>query len=207
MANILHIDTSPRGERSISRALSYEFITGWKDTHPGDTVTYRDLGHNPVPHVDESWIAAAFSPPEARTPELKEALKLSDSLIDEFLAADRYVFGVPMYNLNIPANFKAYIDQIVRVGRTFAVEENGYKGLVDSSKKVLIITSRADNFSPGTPLESYDFQEPYLRTILGFIGLTDVTFIHVQNLHMADEVRQKSLAAAREAIAQAVANW
>lgn len=207
MANILHIDSSPRGERSISRSLCYEFITSWKDTHPSDTVTYRDLGHHPVPHVDEAWIAAAFSPPDTHTPELAEAIKLSDSLIDEFIAADRYVFGVPMYNLNIPSTFKAYIDQIVRVGRTFAVDENGYKGLVDSSKKVLIITSRGGTFPPGTPFADYDYQEPYLRAILGFIGLTDVTFIHADGLNLGDDTRQKSLASAKEAIAQAVANW
>jgi FMN-dependent NADH-azoreductase len=207
MANILHIDSSPRGERSVSRALSYKFITSWKDTHPGDTVTYRDLGHNPVPHVDESWIAAAFTPPDARTPELVEAIKLSDSLIDELLAADRYVFGVPMYNLNIPSTFKAYIDQIVRVGRTFAVGANGYQGLVDSSKKALIITSRGGTFPAGTPAAAYDLQEPYLRIILGFIGITDVTFIHADSLNLGDEAREKSLAAAKSAIAQAVANW
>jgi FMN-dependent NADH-azoreductase len=207
MANILHIDSSPRGERSISRALSYEFITSWKNTHPDDTVTYRDLGHHPVPHVDESWIAAAFTPPDTHTPELAEAIKLSDSLIDEFLAADRYVFGVPMYNLNIPSTFKAYIDQIVRVGRTFAVDANGYKGLVDSSKKVLIITSRGGSFPPGTPFAAFDHQEPYLRAILGFVGLTDVTFIHADSLSLGDEARQQSLAAAREAIAKIVENW
>jgi len=207
MANILHIDSSPRGERSISRSLSYEFITSWKDAHPGDTVTYRDLGHHPVPHVDEAWIAAAFTPPETHTPELAEAIQLSNSLIDEFLAADRYVFGVPMYNLNIPSTFKAYIDQIVRVGRTFAVDENGYKGLVDSSKKVLIITSRGGTFPPGTPFADYDYQEPYLRAILGFMGLTDVTFIHADSLNLGDDARQQSLASAKEAIAQAVASW
>jgi FMN-dependent NADH-azoreductase len=207
MANILHIDSSPRGDRSISRALSYEFITSWKDTHPGDTVTYRDLGHNPVPHVDESWIAAAFTPPDARTPELVDAIKLSDSLIDELLAADRYVFGVPMYNLNIPSTFKAYIDQIVRAGRTFAVGENGYQGLVDSSKKALIITSRGGNFQPGTPAAAYDLQEPYLRTILGFIGITDATFINADSLNLGEAARYQSLAAAKSAIAEAVANW
>ncbi|MCG6138234.1 MAG: FMN-dependent NADH-azoreductase [Nostoc sp. LLA-1] len=207
MANILHIDTSPRGERSISRRLSYKFITSWKDTHLNDIVTYRDLGHHPVPHVDESWIAAAFTPPDNRTPELTEAIKLSDSLIDEFLAADRYVLGVPMYNFSIPSTLKAYIDQIVRVGRTFAVTENGYQGLVDNSKKVLIITSRGGSFRPGTPEAAYDYQEPYLRAIFGYMGLTDVTFIHADNLNAGDEARNKSLDAAHEAIAQAVANW
>ncbi|MBU7582089.1 MAG: FMN-dependent NADH-azoreductase [Nostoc sp. TH1S01] len=207
MANILHIDSSPRGERSISRSLSYEFVTSWKNTHPGDTVTYRDLGHHPVPHVDEAWIAAAFTPPDAHTPELAETIQLSDSLIDEFLAADRYVFGIPMYNLNIPSSFKAYIDQIVRVGRTFAIDANGYKGLVDSSKKVLIITSRGGSFAPGTPFAAYDYQEPFLRAILGFIGLIDVTFINAENLNSGDDARQQSLAAAKEAIAQTVASW
>ncbi|MCC5636677.1 FMN-dependent NADH-azoreductase [Nostoc sp. CHAB 5844] len=207
MANILHIDSSPRGERSISRSLTYEFITSWKDTHPGDTVTYRDLGHHPVPHVDELWIAAAFTPPDAHTPELAEAIKLSDSLIDEFLAADRYVFGIPMYNLNVPSTFKAYIDQIVRVGRTFALDGNGYKGLVNSSKKVLIITSRGGSFAPGTPFAAYDYQEPFLRAILGFIGLIDVTFIHADSLNSGDDARQQSLAYAKEAIAQVVTNW
>lgn len=207
MANILHIDTSPRGDRSISRALSYEFVTSWKDTHSGDTVTYRDLGRNPVPHVDESWIAAAFTPPDVRPPELTEAIKLSDGLIDELLAADRYVFGVPMYNLSIPSTFKAYIDQIVRVGRTFAIGEGGYKGLVDSSKKALVITSRGGTFPPGTPYAAYDLQEPYIRTIFGFIGITDITFIHADSLNLGDDAREKSLAAAKDAIAQAVASW
>lgn len=163
--------------------------------------------HNPVPHLDELWIAAAFTPPPARTPELVEAISLSDSLVDELLAADRYVFGIPMYNLNIPSTFKAYIDQIVRAGRTFAVDENGYQGLIDSSKKALIITSRGGTFAPGTPLEAYDFQEPYLRSIFGFIGITDITFIHADNLNSSDEAREKSLEAAKEAIADAVANW
>lgn len=207
MANVLHIDSSPRGDRSVSRALSYEFVTSWKDTHPDDTVTYRDLGRNPVPHVDESWIAAAFTPPDARTPELVEAIKLSDSLIDELLAADRYVFGVPMYNLSIPSTFKAYIDQIVRVGRTFAVDENGYKGLVDSSKKALVITSRGGAFRPGTPSAAYDLQEPYIRTIFGFMGIIDFTFIHADSLSLGDDARSKSLEAAKDAIARTVANW
>ncbi|MEA5581165.1 FMN-dependent NADH-azoreductase [Nodularia harveyana UHCC-0300] len=207
MTNLLHIDASPRGERSISRGLSSEFVTSWKNTHPGVNVNYRDLGRNPVPHVDESWIAAAFTPPDTRTPEMNAAIKLSDELVDEFLAADYYVFGVPMYNLSIPSTFKAYIDQIVRVGRTFAMAENGYKGLVDSSKKVLIITSRGGTFPPGTPAEAYDQQVPYLRTILGFVGLTDVTFIHADSLNMGDQPRQNSLAAAKDAIAQIVSNW
>lgn len=206
MAHILHIDSSPRGERSISRMLSQEFISGWKAAHPEDTVTYRDLGRHPVPFVSETWIAAAFSPPDTHTPELTEALRISNELIDELLAADRYVFGVPMHNLAIPATFKAYIDQIVRAGRTFAVTEAGYKGLVEG-KKALILTAEGGQYRPGMPTESYNFQEPYLRGILGFMGITDVTFIHGDGLSLGDEVRKKSLAEAKEAIQQAIATW
>jgi FMN-dependent NADH-azoreductase len=207
MAHILHIDSSPRGDRSFSRKFSYEFITSWKTAHPDDTVTYRDLGHNPVPHVDESWIAAAFSPPQTRSPELNQAIKISDELVDEFLAADRYVFGVPMYNFNVPSTFKAYIDQIVRVGRTFAVTEQGaFQGLV-SGKKMLIVTARGGSFTQGSPAAPYDYQEPYLKALFGFLGITDISLIHVENLSAGDDVRDQSLAQAQEAIAQAVASW
>ncbi len=207
MAHILHIDSSPRGERSFSRQFSYEFITSWKTSHPGDTVTYRDLGHNPVPHVDEAWIAAAFTPPQVRTPELAQAIELSDTLVNEFLAADRYVFGVPMYNFNVPSTFKAYIDQIVRVGRTFAIgDQGGYQGLVEG-RKMLIVTARGGSFTLGSPAAPFDYQEPYLRAIFGFLGITDISFIHVENLAAGEDARKQSFAKAHEAIAQAVASW
>ncbi|MBN3926126.1 FMN-dependent NADH-azoreductase [Nostoc sp. NMS4] len=205
MVNILHIDSSPRGERSHSRELSKEFVSGWRAAHPEDAIVYRDLGHYPVPHVDETWIAAAFSPPETHTPELTEALRISDQLIDEFLAADRYVFGVPMYNFNIPSTFKAYIDQIVRANRTFAVDAQGFRGLVEG-KKAVIITARGGDFSPTSPAAPYDFQEPYLRTIFGFIGLTDIQFINANSLNAGD-ARTQSLLEARAAIQDAIAQW
>jgi FMN-dependent NADH-azoreductase len=201
MAHILHIDSSPRGDRSISRTLTREFISGWKQIHTGDTVTYRDLGHYPVPPIDESWIAASFSPPDQITPELATALNISDELIDELIAAEIYVFGIPMYNYSIPANFKAYIDQIVRVRRTFAVSPNSYEGLL-KDKKILVITTRGGSYSAG----SLDFQEPYLRAVFELIGITDMTFIHAENLSGGAEVRKQSLAAARAAIQQFISN-
>ncbi|MEH2061924.1 MAG: FMN-dependent NADH-azoreductase [Nostoc sp.] len=206
MVNILHIDSSPRGERSHSRELSKEFVSGWKAAHPEDAIAYRDLGHHPVPHVNEAWIAAAFSPPEAHTPELTEALRISDELVDEFLAADRYVFGVPMYNFNIPSTFKAYIDQIVRANRTFAIDAQGFRGLVDG-KKAVIITARGGDFSPTSPAAPYDFQEPYLRTIFGFIGLTDIQFINANSLNGGDAARTQSISEAQAAIQDAIAQW
>ncbi|MEH2262304.1 FMN-dependent NADH-azoreductase [Nostoc sp.] len=205
MVNILHIDSSPRAERSHSRELSKEFVSAWRATHSEDAIAYRDLGHHPVPHVDEAWIAAAFSPPETHTPELAEAIRISDELVDEFLAADRYVFGVPMYNFNIPSTFKAYIDQIVRINRTVALDAQGFKGLVEG-KKAVVITARGGDFSPASPAVAYDFQEPYLRAIFGFLGVTDIQFINANRLNEGD-ARAQSLAEARAAIQDAIAQW
>jgi FMN-dependent NADH-azoreductase len=205
MTHIFHIDASPRGDRSISRTLAKEFISNWQAAHPTDTVTYRDLGHHPVPFVTEAWIAGAFTPPEQHSPESMEAMRVSNELVDEFLAADRYVFSIPMYNFSIPANFKAYLDQIVRVGRTFSVEPDGsYKGLVQG-KKVLIITARGGSYPKDTPYFAYDMQEPYLRLILGFIGITDIQVIHADNLMAKGEVRDQAIANAQSALKTAIA--
>ncbi|GAB4541973.1 MAG: FMN-dependent NADH-azoreductase AzoR1 [Pleurocapsa sp.] len=207
MTNLLHLDSSPRGDRSVSRQLTHKFVTAWQEAQPDTKVTYRDLGHQIIPPVDEPWIAAAFSPPEATTLEMKSALKISDELIDELLAADYYVLGVPMYNFNIPSNLKAYIDQVVRVRRTFIVnEQGGYEGLV-RDKKMLVITARGGAYTPNTPYAQYDFQEPYLRAIFGTIGITDITFIHGDNLSSGAEARQESLDKAVTAIAQTVSDW
>jgi Acyl carrier protein phosphodiesterase len=153
MAHLLHIDSSPRDARSRSRQLTREFVEAWKQSHPTDTVTYRDIGRNPLPHVSELWIAAAYTPPEQRTPELWNAIHLSDRLVDELLVADICVIGVPMYNFSIPSTMKAYIDQIVRIKRTFEFtpenSENPYKPLV-LNKKMFIITSRGTSgYGPG----------------------------------------------------------
>ena len=207
MANLLHIDSSPRGERSISRQLTHNFVTAWQQKTPDLKITYRDLGHQIIPPVDEPWIAAAFAPPEASSPEIKSALEISNELIDELLAADYYVFGIPMYNFSVPSNFKAYIDQVVRVRRTFIVnEQGGYEGLVNN-KKMLVITARGGAYSAGTPTEQYDFQEPYLRAIFGMIGITDITFIHAENLSGGAQVRQQSLDNAHAAFDRTIVSW
>lgn len=175
MSTLLHIDSSPRGNRSITRQLSHKFAETWKSTHPGSAVIYRDLGHAGLPFVTEDWVAASFSR-EALTPEQTKAVATSDELIAELKKADQYVFGIPMYNFSVPAVFKAYIDQIVRVGHTVNFTATGFEGLL-TGKKVTIITSSGSVFRAGTPYAPYDFQTPYLRTVLGFIGVTDVEFI------------------------------
>jgi FMN-dependent NADH-azoreductase len=203
MTHILHLDASPRGDRSISRTLSKEFISGWKASHPNDTVTYRDLGHFPVPFVTEDWIAAAYSSSEQCTPAQAAVIQISNELVNEFVVADRYVLGIPMYNFSIPANFKAYIDQIVRPGRTFSVDETGYKGLVQN-KKMTIITAQGGTYAEGSPTHAYDLQIPYLRLIFSFIGITDIEFIHADSLNVGDEARSLAIANARSAIKTAI---
>lgn len=206
MATILHLDTSPREERSISRSLTKEFMTGWTVSHPADTVTYRDIGHYTPPFISEPWIAGAFSPAAQHTPEMVEAIRISDELIDEFVAADRYVIGVPMHNFAIPANFKAYIDQILRVGRTFIVDSTGYKGRV-LNKKMLVITARGGAYPKDTAFAAYDMQEPYIRLAFGFIGISDITFIHTENLNAGDEARAQAISSSQAAIQAAIATW
>jgi FMN-dependent NADH-azoreductase len=204
MTHIMHLDTSPRAEQSHSRMLAREFIEKWSDRHPQTKIIYRDLALNPIPYIDATWIKAKFTPPDQYTPELAAAIKLSDELIDEFLAADRYVLSTPMYNFSIPAILKSYIDYIVRPRRTFAVDTNGFKGLV-TDKKMLVITARGSDFSPGSDLAPLDFQEPFLRTIFNFIGISDIQFINANGLN--SNLREQSLAEARMAIQELIACW
>ena len=206
MSKVLVITASPRGERSVSRTLTTNFAQNWAKHHPDATVLLRDLGHHPVPHVTEPWVVGAFAPPEAQTPESKAAIAVSDQLVDEFLSASSYIFGVPMYNFNIPSTFKAYIDQIVRAGKTFAVGPNGYEGLV-KEKKALFITSSGGSYPPGSPTAEYNFQEPYLRAIFGFIGVTNVQFVVADSMNQGEDAAKLSREKAEAALKELAAGW
>ncbi|VEP14576.1 FMN-dependent NADH-azoreductase 2 [Hyella patelloides LEGE 07179] len=206
---LLHIDASPRGDRSHSRRLTREFVEAWKKTHSTATVTYRDIGRNPIPHVTEDWIAAAFTPSEKLLHQMQSALHLSDELVDEFLAADIYVMGVPMYNWSVTSGFKAYIDNIVRINRTWAYipDENPefpYKPLVHG-KKMFVIASRGDGgFAPGERNHQRDFQTPLIKEAFGMLGVTDITFITVENDEYGGQKLADSIASARTQIAELI---
>ena len=206
MSKLLIVNSSPRGERSLSRRLTNDFAHLWSKRRPDAVVLSRDVAAQPVPAVAESWIIGAFAPPEARTPEANAAIAVSDELVDELLSADRLVFGVPMYNLAIPSTFKAYIDQIVRVGRTFAIGAGGYEGLV-KGKKALFVTSSGGSFAPGSPYAAYNFQEPYLRTIFAFIGITDVQVVVADGQAQGEEVAQNSAAKAEATLQELAVSW
>ena len=175
MKTLLHIDSSPL-ETSVSRQLTREFITTWKQRHPAATVRYRDLSARPPSPLGMAWIGGAFTPEAARSDEQSRALAESDVLIEELFSADEIVIGVAMHNFSVPSVLKLWIDQVVRIGRTVAYGADGPQGLV-TEKKVTILVATGGNYAAGTPAGAMNFLEPYLRAILGFIGLTDVTVI------------------------------
>jgi FMN-dependent NADH-azoreductase len=175
MPSLLHLDTSPL-ESSISRELTREFVNTWKSAHPHGTVVYRDLAANAPKPVDTTWIYSALTPDASRTPEQKATLALSEELIAELEAADEYVLGVAMHNFSIPSVLKLWIDQIVRRGRTFVSAETGPQGLLHG-KKATILAASGGVYETGTPASALNFIDPYLKTILGFIGVTDLKFV------------------------------
>lgn len=176
---LLRIDSSAR-RNSVSRHLTARFTEAWQQEHPDGAVMERDLAATPLPHITDEWVQAIHTAPESLTDEQKRILQLSDELVDELVQADTIVIGAPMYNFAIPAPLKAWIDQVVRVGKTVLFAASGPQGIL-KNKKVFVVTSRGGAFRPGTPTERFDYQEPYLRHILAFIGLTDLTFIHAEN--------------------------
>lgn len=206
MSKILLVNSSARFERSNTRRLTQQFVQQWQRAHSGSVLISRDLAAEPVPPVTEPWIIGAFAPPENHTPAVKAALGVSDQLIDELLSAEHYVFGVPMYNFNVPSTFKSYIDQIVRVGRTFNVGPAGYEGLV-KGKKALVVTSSGGSFQAGTPYAAYNFQEPYLRAVFGFLGVTDVQFVVADGQSLGEAAAQSSLAKAEATLKELATSW
>lgn len=176
MPTLLKVDSSPMGERSISRKLTAEFAKTWISAHSGGTVLSRDLTVMDIPVIDGAWVAAAYTPEEARTPAQRQTLSVSELLIADLQKADEYVFGVPMHNFSIPSTLKMWIDQVMRAGKTFSYGSGGPKGLL-SGKKATLLMASGGVYEHGTAVASLNFVTPYLRTVFGFMGITDVNFI------------------------------
>jgi FMN-dependent NADH-azoreductase len=179
MPTLLHINVSPRGDYSISRRLSDAAVEAWRKRNPGGRVIERDLARTPLTFVDLDWIAGAYSPPERHTESHKKALALSDQLVSEIVEADEIILGTPMYNFAIPAALKAWIDHVVRAGKTFRYTAAGApEGLLAGKhKKVLAVVASGGNYIEGSGLTALDYEVPYLRFIFGFMGITDLQFI------------------------------
>lgn len=173
LANLLVIETSPRGKASISRQLTRHFVADWQAAHPQGHVVVRDLADTQLPHVNAPWLAAYFTPEDKLTPEMKETLRMSDTLVAELLTADHIVIASPVYNYNIPAALKAWIDHIVRKGHTLGFDG---KGLVTGKKATVLIAS-GGVYTEGSPIRDRNIAEQYLRLILNVIGITDVTVV------------------------------
>ena len=177
MPTLLHIDSSPLYGRSVSRQLTGAFVTEWMASHPNGTVVDRDLYATPIPPITGEWVGAAYTPEEARTPQQKELLALSDTLLAELEQADEFIIGVPMHNFGVPSVLKLWIDQIARVGRTFSYADGAPKGLL-TGKKATFIIATGGKYDAQTQMASFNFVEPYLRSVFGFLGVTDVDFPH-----------------------------
>jgi FMN-dependent NADH-azoreductase len=205
---LLEIQSSVREMGSISRSLSDEFVRTYQTAHSGTHHRKCDVGINPPEHPTDLWVKANYALPEERSPEMIAALTHSENLIEELLWADHLLLGVPMYNFSVPSTFKAYLDNIVRINRTFSFDPGTYtfQGLA-TGRKALIITPSAGNFVVGTPLGNMNFCDTYLRSVLGFIGIEDVTVVSVPDQFMPDEIRQREIATARATLMKLVTKW
>ncbi|MGP9802013.1 FMN-dependent NADH-azoreductase [Rheinheimera sp. NSM] len=208
MAQLLVLNSSGRNTRSITRRLTRQFTGSWLAAHPGGVLCERDLTlHLPTP-VNEAWIASAFAPAEERSPAMEAVLAESEMLLAEIEAADALVMGVPMYNFGVPAQLKAYFDQIIRAGRSFQFNpgaEQPYQPLL-ADKPVTVIVSVGDgDLLPGGPLAQMNFLEPHLMTMLGFIGLRSVGFIRVGYEEFQDGRLKKALGLAETEITRRAA--
>ena len=173
MTKLLVVETSPRGDSSISRHMTRRFVADWRAANPSGEVVDRDLMETHLPFVTAPWLQAYFTPTERHSPEMKEALRLSDELVGEILAADHILIATPVYNYNVPAALKAWVDHIVRKGMTLGFDG---AGLVTGRKATVLLAS-GGVYTEGSPIRDRDLATQYLRLILKVIGITDVTIV------------------------------
>ena len=196
---LLHIDSSPLGAASVSRDLSRQAVVAWTDRHPGTEVEYLDLAAAPPSHLDSDSLGFRLGTDASPlTPARQRENALSERLVRQFLAADVVVIGAPMYNFTIPSQLKAWIDRIAQAGRTFRYTAAGPEGLA-GGKTVIVVSTRGGRYA-GQPAEAMDHQESYLRTVLGFLGVTDVRIVRAEGLAMGDAAKAEALTAASQAI-------
>ena len=201
---LFHIDSSILGEFSVSRTLSAEIVAREKELHPGIEATYKDLGSNPSPHLTGAHMAA-FQGAPVNDAALGADLAFGAAYIDELYAADIIVIGAPMYNFTVSTQLKAWIDRIVVATRTFKYSENGAPVGLVTGKRALIASSRGGVYAEGSPAAPLEHHETYLRGVLGFIGITDVTVIRAEGVAFGPEAKLAALDKAREEIAALLA--
>lgn len=197
MNSLLVINSSVSGPNSVSRTLVEDAVAEIVRSHPDISIVYRDVGQTPIPHLTAETVAGVRGTPQSESEQ--RTRRLSDDLIAELRAADTIVIGVPMYNFGVPTGLRAWFDHVLRAGETFAYSEAGPQGLL-SGKRVIIVESRGGLYSEG-PAKAIDFQEPYLRQLFRFIGVTDVTFIHAEKIGFGAQARDAAIATAKMQLA------
>lgn len=197
MTRILHLIASPRGDESFSLKLGHAIIAKLQERYPDSMVTEVDLLHSQVPHLNTGHLKSFFTPTEQLTPADQDAIRYSDEAIRDVMQSDIIVIGAPLYNFGVPSTLKAWIDHIARAGKTFRYSEQGAEGLV-TGKRVYIAMSTGAVYSEG-PWQPYDFASPYLTTMLGFLGMTDLTVFRVEGVNMPG-IKDNALEKAIESI-------
>ena len=187
--NVLHIDSSILGSNSVSRTLSAAAVS--RLGVPAADVTYRDLAAAPVPHLSGAYLAGQ-NPEVQHDQALQEDLSLGGKVLEEFLAADVVVIGVALYNFTVSSQLKAWVDRILVAGKTFHYTAKGAEGLV-GGKRVILTVARGGVYAPGTPHAAFEHAESYLRTVFGFIGVTDLDVVVAEGIALGPDQREASV--------------
>jgi FMN-dependent NADH-azoreductase len=190
---LLHIDSSITGSQSVSRQITASIVAHLKQTVPDVAISYRDIAAEPVPHQSAALLTAKAI--GDASPQLQHDLAVLDAALEEFLAADTVVLGVPMYNFGIPSQLKTWIDSLAVAGKTFHYTEKGAEGLC-GGKRVIVASARGGIYTPPSPMAAFDHQEAYVQKFLGFIGITDIVIIRAEGVAYGPEQRQRALEAA-----------
>jgi FMN-dependent NADH-azoreductase len=205
---IMHVDASAKRERSNSRALSRYFLERLREEHVDLEVDYLDVTVDTPPHVTEAFAIATYTPADQRTAAMKETLASSDALCARMLAADAFVFAMPMYNWSMPSAFKAFIDSVTRTNLTYVFAPDGSTVGQLTRQKTLFITSRGADLRPGTQYSAMDALTPALKAAFGFLGVDDPTFVDAQPLQFANpEARTEALERAHAELDAVAAEW
>ncbi|WP_439617112.1 FMN-dependent NADH-azoreductase [Shinella sp.] len=200
--NVLHIDSGILGDHSVSRRLTAAVAAQIKAEQADAAITYRDLVANPLPHLSGAHLMAANAKPEDVDAQIAADVAESAAVLEEFLAADTIVLGVPMYNFSLPSQLKAWIDRIAVSGKTFSYSAEGPKGLA-GGKKVIIVSTRGGHYSAG-PAAVMDHQESYLKTVLGFLGVTDIEIVRAEGLNLSPDSKIEAISEAERTISGGV---
>jgi len=205
---LMHVDSSPKGERSISRSLSQFFSDQLRERIEGISIDYLDLSRDVPQHVTGAFAQATYTPVAKRTPEMRRVLASSDALCARLLVADALLFAMPMYNWSMPSSFKAFIDAIVRTDLTYGTTSDGRLEGRLGGKKVLFITTRGADLQLGSPFAEMDALTPALRAAFGFLGVSEPRFVDAQPVEFAAaEARSKALERARRELREIAEEW